>query len=523
VLRLLPVVLAAIAASAALAGPAAVGPTTVSYYASNLHNPKIMAFGPDGTLYVAESGPPGNVTVPLPVNFGGHGPIGTRAAIAKVPPGGGRATPFVSHLPNIGLYGGLEMLGAAAVTYFHGKLYEVAAGHMTVSPKLSEVMPDGKLRTVADIGKFNNDHPPPSDNGDAVPFGNPYDMVALGDHLFISDGNYNSIIEATPATGALKLLTTFHPDPTTVGLAVAPDGKKIYVAQYGNAPYIPGSGYLDTFTPDGKVTKNVVTGLTTPIDIAFAKDGTMYVLQYAARFDAKKRHYVPNTGGLFRIDKDGSSHPIVTNLMFPTAMTFGPDGAIYISDFGNESNFGEGVILRVVPGNTTLTAPHVPLPRVHGVYDVPKSNVTFGAGKTVAGSVKLDIVEPKQVLKWGYSPNLIHVKVGQKVVVTNTGLISHTMTSVTGAFDTGLIAHNRSAVVFFDKAGTYKFICTPHPWMKGTVIVTGATKGATGPASGALATAKSPSLNKLVVVLVVGGIVIGMFVLAWFARRRSAE
>ncbi len=55
------------------------------------------------------------------------------------------------------------------------------------------------------------------------------------------------------------------------------------------------------------------------------------------------------------------------------------------------------------------------------------------------------------------------------------------------------------------------------------MIVTGATKGGTGPAAGALATAKSPSLNKLVVVLVVGGIVIGMFVLAWFARRRSAE
>ena len=60
-------VLAAVAASAALAGPVAVGPTRVSFYASDLYNPKVMAFGPDGTLYVAESGPPGNVTVPLPL------------------------------------------------------------------------------------------------------------------------------------------------------------------------------------------------------------------------------------------------------------------------------------------------------------------------------------------------------------------------------------------------------------------------------------------------------------------------
>ena len=64
-------VLAAVAASAALAASAAATPTTATFYAAGLYNPKVMAFGPDGSLYVAESGPPGNVTVPLPVNFGG--------------------------------------------------------------------------------------------------------------------------------------------------------------------------------------------------------------------------------------------------------------------------------------------------------------------------------------------------------------------------------------------------------------------------------------------------------------------
>ena len=37
---------------------------------------------------------------------------------------------------------------------------------------------------------------------DAVPLGNPYDLVGLGDKLYISDGNYNRIIEADPATGS---------------------------------------------------------------------------------------------------------------------------------------------------------------------------------------------------------------------------------------------------------------------------------------------------------------------------------
>ena len=82
--------------------------------------------------------------------------------------------------------------------------------------------------------------------------------------------------------------------------------------------------------------------------------------------------------------------------MFPTALTIGPDGAIYISDFGNESNFGEGVILRVVPGEHGRWSRRPCRCRsVHGTYDIPKSNETLGPGANVAGAVKVNIVEPK--------------------------------------------------------------------------------------------------------------------------------
>ena len=522
--RLLLLGFAAAATAAALAGAALAGPTKVSVYAAGLYNPKGMAFGPNGTLYVAESGAPGKVFVPLPINFGGRGPIGTGGAVAKIPPGGGRAKPWITGLPNIGLYGGVEMLGATAVTFYHGQLYELAAGDLNVSPKLSRVTPSGKLVTVADVGEFNTNHPPPAANGDAVPYGNPFGMVAYGNHLYITDGNYNRLIQANPATGALRIFTLFDPDPTTTGITVGPGGKELYVAQYGTAPYLAGSSRVDTVSPTtSKWTKGVLTGLTTPIATAFAKDGTMYVLEYAQRFNAKKKKYVVNTGVLYRIGKNGSQIPVVTHLMFPTSMIFGPDGDLYIADFGNEANQGQGVILKVHLGDSAVVSPSVPLPLVHGIYDVPHSNVTFAAGKAVAGAAKVNIVEPNQVLKWGYSPKVIRVKVGQKIVFTNTGLISHTATSTTGAFDTGLIAHNRSAVVVINKPGTYKFICTPHPWMKGTLIVTGASKGTGKEAAGAIATAHSPSLNTVVVVLVVGGILVGVFALAWFARRRPEQ
>src|SRR5207245_10898837 len=123
-------------------------------------------------------GKPGAVPVPLPANFGGSGPIGTTARLSRLGPGGQRED-VVTGLPNIGLYGGVEMLGASGLALLDGQLYEVAAGHMTISPLLSRFTDDGKLTTVADLGAFNNANPPPTDsNGDAVPMGNPYDLIA---------------------------------------------------------------------------------------------------------------------------------------------------------------------------------------------------------------------------------------------------------------------------------------------------------------------------------------------------------
>jgi plastocyanin len=494
-------------------------PTKVTVYATGLFNPKGITFDGAGVLYVAESGPPGTVNVPLPVNFGGEGPIGRRASVSRIPAGGGPAEKFVTGLPNIGLYGGVEMLGAASVTMLDGTLYEVAGGHMTVSPKLSTVSADGKLTEVADVGKFNDENPPPPVNADAVPLGNPYDLVGLGDKLYISDGNYNRIIEATPATGELRQLAEFLPGPVTVGMTIGPD-RNIYVAQYGNAPYLPGSARIDRVTPAGKVTQGVVKGLTTAIDVAFAPDGTMYVLQYAGKFNAQKLRYIENTGALFRIGPDGSKQPIVTKLMFPTALEFGSDGALYVTNFGNEANFGEGQVLRVEPGETSVVAPEVPEPRVKGSYDIPSANPGPAAGD-LTGAAKYTIIEPLDVEKWGYAPVPLTVKAGQKIVVTNQGRIGHTATSTTGAFDTGNILHNKSAVLQIDEPGSYKLICTPHPWMKGEIIVTGSASAPTETSEASdLPIVDAPSLNVAAVVGTVGLIILGVFGLAWFARRR---
>jgi len=57
---------------------------------------------------------------------------------------------------------------------------------------------------------------------------------------------------------------------------------------------------------------------------------------------------VPSTGRLIRFSADGQNRVVIDtgkSLSFPTAMTFGPDGALYVSNMGFGPPFGE--ILRI--------------------------------------------------------------------------------------------------------------------------------------------------------------------------------
>lgn len=77
-----------------------------------------------------------------------------------------------------------------------------------------------------------------------------------------------------------------------------------------------------------------------------------------------------------------------------------------------------------------------------------------------------------QISNFAFSPATITVKAGTTVTWTNKDSIKHSATADDNSFDTGLIAQNDSASYTFKKPGTYHYHCTPHPYMKGTVIVT---------------------------------------------------
>ncbi len=72
----------------------------------------------------------------------------------------------------------------------------------------------------------------------------------------------------------------------------------------------------------------------------------------------------------------------------------------------------------------------------------------------------------------GYSTDVLEVEVGDTVTWTNDDNAVHTVTSADGSFDSESVQPGQSWSHTFIDAGEFNYFCTPHPWMRGTVVVT---------------------------------------------------
>lgn len=72
-----------------------------------------------------------------------------------------------------------------------------------------------------------------------------------------------------------------------------------------------------------------------------------------------------------------------------------------------------------------------------------------------------------------FSPDSLTVKPGQVISVTNRDSVGHTLTAADGkSFDTGLLEKDQTGSITAPSTpGTYSYICTPHPNMKGRLVV----------------------------------------------------
>ena len=94
---------------------------------------------------------------------------------------------------------------------------------------------------------------------------------------------------------------------------------------------------------------------------------------------------------------------------------------------------------------------------------------------------------------FSFAPASVTVNVGDSVTWTNNGPTAHSATARDGSFDTGVFPRGESRSHTFQQAGSFAYICTPHPFMRCTVTVRAASSGGGASSGGSSACAGSGS------------------------------
>ncbi|MEO7274878.1 MAG: ScyD/ScyE family protein [Vicinamibacterales bacterium] len=379
-----PAVIAGAAALAvALVQPLALrldGQSTLQVIASGLFNPRGLNFSPDGGLYVAEAGRgrgPNDANSPCIVNSNNEDVCyGATGAIVRITLGTPGYTRVVTGLPSLAGEDGSGATGPHDVD-FQGKgngYVTIGAGlapgrrlpggdgdntaFASVGLKFSRLVrfqPNGKWSFEEDLGLFEALANPDGNAQDS----NPYGVLALPSRQVFTDAGGNSL-NAVAANGSIANLGVFpnrlvqnpfappgvmmpmQAVPTTV---VAGPGNTFYVGQLTGFPFPPGGANVYKVSPGG-VVEVFASGFTNIIDIALAKDGSLYVLEIAAN---GLRSGNP-VGALIRVLPDGTKQTVVApggGLFMPGGVAIGPDGALYVTNWSVLP--GGGTVVKIVP------------------------------------------------------------------------------------------------------------------------------------------------------------------------------
>jgi len=327
---------------------------------SGLDNPRGLAFAPNGALYVTEAGRGGAgpcITNPTTSEVRCFGRSGAITRLWK-----GRQERVVDGLESHAMPDGSSASGPTDISFqgTGGAFITMGLGGDadfqadlggTYSGTLLHMSASGKWRVVADILEHEEDENP---GGGAVDT-NPYAVLAEPGGRIVVDAGGNSLLRVA-ANGTVETLAVFPPQPnpapfgppmiesvpTTV--ARGPDGA-LYVGELTGFPFLPGLARIFRVVP-GQDPEVVCTGFKTIIDIAFAPDGSLLVVENATNPFPPPPPFAPNTGRLSRVDlEDCTITPVLEGLNRPTSVVVGPDDAIYVTNNGVTA--GVGQVLRV--------------------------------------------------------------------------------------------------------------------------------------------------------------------------------
>ncbi len=324
---------------------------SLTVVASGLVNPRGVAWVGDGTLYVAQAGSGGEMlgtpTAPPPVGPFQGGPTASIVRIENGCPG-----LVAGDLPSSS-NAVAEVLGAEDLAVLGGELYASvdgggeAHGNAAQPSGVYRILADGTSELVADLSAWVRENPtqfiPPDFDPDAAGFSLVADEAAGA--LWVVNPNSGEIISVTPGGAITRIadLSVDHPVPT--GLALDPNGG-VYIGNLTAVPYPDGAAHVLHVAPDGTVTE-VWKGLTAVTDVAVGPDGALYAAEMSTGNTEAPPFAVPGSGKIVRQTGPDSMEEVATGLMFPISISFGTDGALYVSMPAFGADNGEGVIARL--------------------------------------------------------------------------------------------------------------------------------------------------------------------------------
>lgn len=330
--------------------PAPAIAASVDVVMSGLDNPRGLAFAPNGALYVTEAGRGGTgPCIPVRGVALCYGPTGAVSRLHR-----GRQERVVEGLPSLSDPSGAETSGPNDIS-FHGSVGYVTIGFAGVAPALRSefgaagdvfghllrLMQSGRWKVVADVSAHEQANNPAGGPVETNPFG----VLAEPGARLVTDAGANSLLRVA-VNGSITTVATFpsrpiaSTDAVPTGVVRGPDGA-IYVGQLTGVPFAAGTANIFRIVP-GQTPTVWQSGFKTIIDLDFAADGSLYVLEHATG-----PVFFAGPGQVTRIAPDGSRAVVFGGLDRPTSLAVGPDGALYVSNRGITPMGGQ--VLRIVP------------------------------------------------------------------------------------------------------------------------------------------------------------------------------
>jgi hypothetical protein len=335
-----------------------------------LANPRGMSFGPDGHLYVAESGRGGSGRC-MAGPVGGEVCAGSTGAITRVNVRNGRKRRIVTRLPSLaaqeGANRGTNATGPNDVS-FDGRVAYFTVG-LGAAPaaraqfgsigqkfaSLYRINRRGKVVRVADLGNYETRRNPDAGQPGSAVYTNPYSVDAtIGSRVLVTDAGGNDLLQVA-RRGRVRTLAVFParqtpappflnmPAGAEIPYEAVPTGvvragaRSTYVGQLTGFPFPTGAAQIFRVRGGGDPIVKA-RGFTTVVDVAAGRRGTIYVLQITSNGLAAE----PSPGKLIQIARNGKRTELAAGkLQQPTGLAVARNGDVYVANRGTSGSAGQ--------------------------------------------------------------------------------------------------------------------------------------------------------------------------------------